>query len=60
MLDSPEYWIVDPLLEKVTVCRLVDGLYDQVVFEGDAVIESATFPVLIGMVTQVLAGSARA
>ena len=56
VLDIPEYWIVDPLLEKVTVCSLVDGLYDQVVFEGDAVIESATFPRLTCTAAQILAG----
>jgi len=56
VLEIPEYWIVDPLLGKVTVCSLVDGLYDQVVFEGDAVIESVTFPALSCTAAQVLAG----
>ena len=29
-----EYWIVDPQREKVTVLTLVDGLYEETVFEG--------------------------
>ncbi len=29
-----EYWIVDPQREKVTVLSLVDGLYEETVFEG--------------------------
>jgi len=27
VLDSPEYWICDPLKEKVTVCTLLEGWY---------------------------------
>ena len=35
-----EYWIVDPIVGKVTVLSLVEGLYEVAVFEGDAVISS--------------------
>ena len=30
-----EYWIVDPQINKITVLSLVDGLYEEAVFEGD-------------------------
>ena len=36
-----EYWIVDPELSKVTVLSLVDGLYEEAIFEGDKPISSA-------------------
>ncbi|MEO0377687.1 MAG: Uma2 family endonuclease [Cyanobacteria bacterium P01_A01_bin.17] len=35
-----EYWIVDPIAQKVTVFSLMEGLYEARVFEGDAGIES--------------------
>ncbi|MEM9154935.1 MAG: Uma2 family endonuclease [Cyanobacteria bacterium P01_F01_bin.33] len=35
-----EYWIVDPLAEKVTVFQLQQGLYEGMTFEGEAAIES--------------------
>jgi Uma2 family endonuclease len=30
-----EYWIVDPLMQRVTVLTLVEGLYEMAVFEGE-------------------------
>ncbi|MFQ3612223.1 MAG: Uma2 family endonuclease [Cyanobacteriota bacterium] len=36
----PEYWIVDPLLEQVTVLSWVKGLYDAAVFQGTDPIQS--------------------
>lgn len=41
-----EYWIFDPLQEKVTVLRLVEGLYEESVFQGSDVIFSPNFPQL--------------
>lgn len=35
-----EYWIVDPIVQRVTVLTLVDGLYEFATFEGDTVISS--------------------
>ncbi|MGD1905686.1 MAG: Uma2 family endonuclease [Leptolyngbyaceae cyanobacterium] len=35
-----EYWIADPITQRVTVLTLVEGLYEETVFEGDVVIES--------------------
>ncbi|WP_309742173.1 Uma2 family endonuclease [Chamaesiphon sp. OTE_20_metabat_361] len=46
VLDIPEYWIVDPLDLKVTVCVLQDGAYGDEVFVGDMTIVSPTFPEL--------------
>ena len=40
----PEYWIVDPGIEKVTVLTLVDGLYEEAVFRENSSIASSTFP----------------
>lgn len=37
-----EYWIVDPMRERVTVLTLVDGLYDEAVFEGGDEVISGT------------------
>ena len=54
MLEILEYWIVDPLLEQITVCKLNEGRYDDVVFKGDEVIESTLFTHLQWTVDQSL------
>ncbi|NET56151.1 MAG: Uma2 family endonuclease [Symploca sp. SIO2E6] len=36
-----EYWIVDPGKAKVTVLTLVDGLYEEEIFEGDDIVQSS-------------------
>ncbi|WP_257236746.1 Uma2 family endonuclease [Nostoc sp. 'Peltigera malacea cyanobiont' DB3992] len=41
-----EYWIVDPLENKVTVCLLNQSSYKQTVFIEDQRIISRTFPEL--------------
>lgn len=46
VLEIPEYWIDDPLQAIVTVCTLVEGFYDAVVFQGEERIVSPTFPEL--------------
>ena len=46
ILDIPEYWIVDPLLSKVTVFTLDDGWYEPAEFQGSDLIQSLTFPSL--------------
>jgi Uma2 family endonuclease len=43
-----EYWIVDPITQRVTVLALVEGLYEKAVFEGDAVIDSPLLKELAG------------
>lgn len=49
-----EYWIVDPERSRVTVLTLVDGLYEEAVFEGSEPIESVTFPQFMLTAAQVL------
>ena len=44
VLDIPEYWIIDPIKGCVTVCTLLEGAYDDQVFQGGSVIVSPTFP----------------
>jgi Uma2 family endonuclease len=36
----PEYWIVDPIAQKVTLLEWVDGLYEEQIYQGDAAIIS--------------------
>ncbi len=40
----PEYWIVDPAQKKVTILTLIEGFYDETVFEGEQPLVSPTFP----------------
>ena len=42
-LEIPEYWIVDPLLQKITVLTFNEGLYDEKVFSGENLISSNQF-----------------
>lgn len=53
ILEIPEYWIVDFIDEsdvsekpKVTICKLVEGLYEAKVYQGSDRIESDLFPEL--------------
>ena len=39
----PEYWIVDPIEQKITVLVLLDGSYTKTVFTGNDAIASRTF-----------------
>ncbi|MEL6249222.1 MAG: Uma2 family endonuclease [Cyanobacteria bacterium J06648_16] len=50
-----EYWVVDPIEEKVTVFLLSDGLYEENVFAEEAVIASQVFPNLSLSVNTVFA-----
>jgi Uma2 family endonuclease len=43
VLGIPEYWIVDLLERKVTVCTLVEGFYDTQEFVNADVVRSQTF-----------------
>jgi len=40
----PEYWIVDASKNRITILRLVDGFYEEAIFEGNDRIISGTFP----------------
>ena len=48
-----EYWIVDPEFSKVTVLSLIDGLYEETVFENDQIITSTVLPEFSLTVAQV-------
>jgi Uma2 family endonuclease len=56
-----EYWIVDPIVGKVTVFSLVEGLYEVEVFEGDEMISSDMLAALeqgeVLLAAKVLGGS---
>lgn len=51
-----EYWIVDPIGQKVTVLQWVEGFYEEQVFVGDKGIASPLFPDLKLTVAEVLQG----
>jgi Uma2 family endonuclease len=53
-LGIPEYWIVDPLENRVTIFTLVEGLYESDVFTGANPIRSQTFPELRLTAAQIL------
>ncbi|MBE9065919.1 Uma2 family endonuclease [Leptolyngbya cf. ectocarpi LEGE 11479] len=44
LLEIPEYWIVDPLDEVVTLCTLQHRFYDSIEFRGSEGLNSPTFP----------------
>ncbi len=50
----PEYWIVDPIEQKITVLMLKDGSYTKTVFTDDKAISSPTFPELKLTATEIL------
>ncbi|MUG92493.1 Uma2 family endonuclease [Scytonema sp. UIC 10036] len=52
-----EYWIVDPLEDKVTVCSLAGSVYNQAVFTGNQAVVSLTFPQLNATAQKILAPS---
>jgi len=49
-----EYWIVDPLEQKITVLVLEQGSYSKNVFSGDEAIACVTFPQLRVNVSEIL------
>jgi Uma2 family endonuclease len=54
VLDIPEYWIIDPLLAKVTIFTLNEGWYEPIEFAGNEMIRSSIFPDLHPSVEQIL------
>ncbi|MCC5635837.1 Uma2 family endonuclease [Nostoc sp. CHAB 5844] len=50
----PEYWIVDPEKARITLLILVDGLYEESIFQGTDLITFVTFPTLDLTAAQVL------
>ena len=41
--EIPEYWIIDPITNKISVLSLVSGFYEVVEFTGDQLINSLIF-----------------
>jgi len=55
-MGIPEYWIIDPHLEKVTVLVLVDGAYVENVYVASEPVVSKMFPTLSVTVEALLQG----
>lgn len=49
-----EYWIVDPVQNKITVLSLVEGFYEEFTYAGDDLIKSAVFPEIEIKVSDIL------
>ncbi|NHC35506.1 Uma2 family endonuclease [Scytonema millei] len=49
-----EYWIVDPQGDRVVVLTLVDGLYEEAIYQGDERLVSQTFSLLELSAKQIL------
>ncbi len=52
----PEYWIIDPHRQQVTVLTLVDEVYKEAVYSGESKIVCTAFPDLILSADQFFAG----
>jgi Uma2 family endonuclease len=55
LLEISEYWIVDPLAEKLTICTLAHQFYDCIEYGVTQQLTSTTFSSLSLLVDQVLA-----
>jgi Uma2 family endonuclease len=55
VLEIPEYWIVDPLAEVITLCQLQSGRYNDREYRQNQALESGLFPSLALTASQVLA-----
>ena len=54
VVGIPEYWIIDPDEKKVAVLLLVDGLYEELIYQTQETIMSQTFPQLNITVEEIL------
>lgn len=52
--EIPEYWVVDPIEQRVTIFEWVQGLYEPREFRGEARLVSPTLPDLSVTANQVL------
>jgi Uma2 family endonuclease len=55
VLEIPEYWIVDPIALKISLCILDHEFYDLTEFQGEDMIRSPIFPELKLTAAQILA-----
>jgi len=51
-----EYWIVDPMQQRVTVLEWVEGLYEEQVYTGEGAIASSLMGERVITAAQVLKG----
>ncbi|MBE9058010.1 MULTISPECIES: Uma2 family endonuclease [Sphaerospermopsis] len=49
-----EYWIVDPVQNKITVLSLVEGFYEEFIYTGDELIKSEVLPEIKIKVSDIL------
>ncbi|MEM9538851.1 MAG: Uma2 family endonuclease [Cyanobacteria bacterium P01_E01_bin.42] len=54
VLGIQEYWLVDPLIEAVTIFTLVSGFYNVVLSQGETIPRSQVFPELELSAAQIL------
>jgi len=54
VLEIPEYWIVDPLKQQVTVCQLQADRYNEATFTQGTSVRSALFPAITLTVNAIL------
>ncbi|MGB3405023.1 MAG: Uma2 family endonuclease [Microcoleaceae cyanobacterium] len=52
--EIPEYWIIDPEQQKVSILLLVSGFYDVMEYHAEETIKSLLFPELNLTVNQIL------
>ncbi|MBE9157863.1 Uma2 family endonuclease [Nodosilinea sp. LEGE 06152] len=53
--NLPEYWIVDPVQNLITLCGLDHQFYDSAVFQGSDLLQSPRVPSLDLTAAQILA-----
>ncbi|MBN3869081.1 MAG: Uma2 family endonuclease [Nostoc sp. JL33] len=56
MAGIAEYWIVDPIQQRVTVLEWVEGFYEEKVYLGDSAIATLVFADLKLTAAQILQG----
>jgi Uma2 family endonuclease len=54
VLEIPEYWVVDPLLEKITIFTLSEGWYEPAEFHNIDRLQLPAFPNLNLSAEQIL------
>lgn len=50
----PEYWIIDPQDQQITICIWVNGQYEDQIFRGDEVVRSSIVPLFDRTPNQIL------
>jgi len=53
-MGIPEYWIVDPLQNSISILNLIEGFYEVQTYTGEQTLVSTQFPKLTITVAQIL------